>query len=418
MSSPTEQLENTAAREPIPLDQPGVAWVVEAGHADLFMARLRGSGDLGARTHVVRIEAGDAFFGFDTSIFATSSRSWTIIAQPGAEARIARRERKYLTDAARLAEDWVLCLSGAALGGAEPRQYQLVEPGDAIEIPQEPPPVSGKNPVVWVSHVHGKGRLLGKPELGVEGPGIFPLARPAWLEEQPRNIVAATSTEEAFTSGQAWPGLDAFHRVIWQALIGDLQAAESAEKARLARAIDNDVAGVDQSIRRLARPLSSAGRRALPDAGHPLVRACEAIGRVEQITFLPPPEALRGLAMRDPVRAICLSSGVRSRRVVLGESWYRREGRALLAFREADERPVALLPRGSRRYEVFDPTEDTHTKVNEEVAATLRPYAYTFYRPFHPRPVSLRYLMLFGLRGTWGKWRWCCCSGWQWGLWA
>jgi ATP-binding cassette subfamily C protein len=141
----------------------------------------------------------------------------------------------------------------------------------------------------------------------------------------------------------------------------------------------------------------------LPDAGHPLVRACEAIGRVEQITFVPPPEALRGLAMRDPVGAICLSSGVRSRRVALGGSWYRREGRALLAFRESDQRPMALIPRGSRRYQVFDPVEDTHTRVNEELAAALRPYAYTFYRPFHAQPVSLRYLMLFGLRGTWGE---------------
>jgi NHLM bacteriocin system ABC transporter ATP-binding protein len=402
MTSATQPMMQTAPESvsngPISLDQPGMAWKVEAGHVDIFMARIRASGEPGARTHVARVEAGGAVFGIDAS--AVTGR-WMAIAQPGAEARMARMQRDALADPHASLESWTLCLSKAAMDGQEPKECHLIETGGTVELPMEPLPVSGKEPVVWVRHVRGEAKLFGKAELVLNGEYSFPLARPAWMEEEPRNVVETASTEQAVASGQAWSGLDVFHSVIFQALVRDREGAELKERARIAKRRDEDEARVDQSMRRLMAPLSGSGEsEPMSGVRHPLVRACEAIGRVQHITFVPPAEVLRGMPMRDPVRAICRSSGVRARRVALEESWYREEGMPLLAFRESDEQPLALLPRGNRYY-LWDPVEGTQTKVTEALAATLQPFAYAFYRPFHPRPVTLKYLCLFGLSGAW-----------------
>jgi len=326
---------------------------------------------------------------------------WVFIAQPGPDARLVQMQRDDMAHAAALVERWTLRLSEAASRGTEPKETVRVAPAVTVQCPQEPCFISGKDPVVWVTHRHGSGSFLGNPTLAVNGDCAFPLASPAWLEELPRNLIDTASTEQVFASGEAWTGLDAFQRTVWQALTLAREAAEAKERERLARRHDNDAARVDQSIRQLAEPLTRRRHKALPDAGHPLVRACEAIGRAQRIAFIAPPEVLRGLPMRDPVRSICRSSGVRFRRVVLEESWYRREGLPLLAFREAGQEPVALLPKGSRDYEIFDPAAGTVDRVTGEQAATLQPFAYTFYRPFHARPVTLKYLCLFGLSGAW-----------------
>ena len=61
--------------------------------------------------------------------------------------------------------------------------------------------------------------------------------------------------------------------------------------------------------------------------------------------------------------------------------------------------PVALLPIGARRYELFDGVAGARREVDAAVAATLTPFAYACYRPFPPGPLRARDLLRFGARG-------------------
>jgi ATP-binding cassette subfamily C protein len=105
----------------------------------------------------------------------------------------------------------------------------------------------------------------------------------------------------------------------------------------------------------------------------------------------------------DPVRALARYSGVRVRQLVLKGRWWMQDSGPLLAFVEADGRPVALLPRtgpAGRGYDLYDPALETSVGVTPAVAETLTGVAHTFYRPFPAEALNLAELMAFALKGS------------------
>ena len=90
---------------------------------------------------------------------------------------------------------------------------------------------------------------------------------------------------------------------------------------------------------------------------------------------------------RDPLEAIALSSGMRTRRVLLAGKWWEGENGSLLAYQQ--KQPVALIQVRSSgvrrdRYVLFDPVPGSLTPVDAGVASALHPVAISFYRPFGP----------------------------------
>jgi len=388
----------TGGHQPIVWSETPAAWIVAAGRVDLFLAPWRAPQTPGARSHVARIEAGGTFFGMHPAVLPGG---WTLFAQPESGTRLERVDRD--TVPAGSVEAWAVLLAGAVVRGTLPQAYQPVGPGATLELPQDPLPLVARDRIVWVRHLRGEGRLLGNPKLPpVAGDGYFPLARPAFLEEQPGNLVYVASTEEALSEDSGWAGLDLYHRVVCHALVLAREVDEAKERARLEAKRSVDDARLDRSLRQLTAPLAARRETGLPaQTGNPLLNACQAIGAMQGISFQPPAETARGLPLRDPVGSLCRSSGARSRKVALDEFWYRREGPPLLAFRESDRQPLALLPSRHRGYSVYNPADGSRTKAGPELANSLEPFAYCFYRGFQPEPVSLTDLCLFGLGGSW-----------------
>ena len=64
----------------------------------------------------------------------------------------------------------------------------------------------------------------------------------------------------------------------------------------------------------------------------------------------------------DPLDEISRASRVRMRRVALKGDWWRQNSGPLLGFRGEDERPVALLQRGTAAYTLVDPVRRDQTK--------------------------------------------------------
>ncbi|BCL38127.1 ABC transporter transmembrane domain-containing protein [Nostoc sp. MS1] len=71
----------------------------------------------------------------------------------------------------------------------------------------------------------------------------------------------------------------------------------------------------------------------------------------------------------------------------------------MLAYTVEGERPVALLPVGSDRYEVFSPHERRRIPVNIDTARLISPIAYMLYRPFPERVLKTVDVIKFALRG-------------------
>jgi len=126
----------------------------------------------------------------------------------------------------------------------------------------------------------------------------------------------------------------------------------------------------------------------------------------------------------DAVEELALASGLRSRRIILDDNWWKQAAAPMLA-RVADRRRVnrgetppqspslaagtgwvALLPqpRGGYRMLAAYPDENTFVEwpVNAQVAARLAPFAFTFQPRFAPRALGARDILRFAVTSASG----------------
>ncbi|HEX5416715.1 MAG TPA: NHLP bacteriocin export ABC transporter permease/ATPase subunit [Chloroflexota bacterium] len=134
-------------------------------------------------------------------------------------------------------------------------------------------------------------------------------------------------------------------------------------------------------------------------ADDPLLRACQLVGAAQGIAFRGPIETGSGPA-GDPVEAIARASGARVRQVALPRRWWRQDAGPLLGFLADSDEPVALLTDRRGRYGIVRPNSGERVVLTPETAASVKPTAYQFYRPFPRRALSARDLLLFGLRDS------------------
>ena len=134
-------------------------------------------------------------------------------------------------------------------------------------------------------------------------------------------------------------------------------------------------------------------------ASDPLLVTCRLVGDALGMTIRAN-RSLGSASHADPLAEIAAASRIRTRQVLLRGEWWRWDNGPLLAYREADNQPVALLPRGAQQYVLVDPLDRTPTPVSVEIAATLASFAVMFYRPLPERPLSTGDVVRFALRGS------------------
>jgi len=182
-------------------------------------------------------------------------------------------------------------------------------------------------------------------------------------------------------------------------------AAAERELERTARAEARDRAESDErshaaALSRLAAVLRP--EELLLPPGSELFVAAAAVARALGVTLRPPAEWEREQREAEPIAAICRASQLRQRAVQLAPGWWQRDAGPLLGFRRDGRQPVALLPAGPGRYQLFDPRRGTTVAVDASAAATLEPEAHVLYRPLPARAVGGIELLRFALRGRAG----------------
>ena len=240
--------------------------------------------------------------------------------------------------------------------------------------------------------------LPGTEIASVPRAGVAPGSLTQWVAALTQAILDAPkaggeSAEEA--------GLDALHRAALAALVRQRTEAERKERERMAAAAGQQAAAAGAALRQLASPLRSGSSPF--DAGEgtvfagPFLRACQAVGKALGVPIRTPRGA--GLSS-EGVEAVARASGIRTRRVALKGEWWRQQGGPMLAFRDSDHRPMAVLPAWGGRYLLWDPVEDRSCRLNRKAAADLEAFAWVFYRPFPARKLGVWDLVSFGLHGA------------------
>jgi len=408
MDAPPSKLEQYAdqdilANRPFPVQDPDSVWIVDSGKLDLFLV----SG-AGARFHVMRVEEGQAIFGFgfnldsDTQLIAVSNPGTKVHRVPHASllGEGGQTERDGVLG---LLEDWIYRLSSAIFPAIGPRTFLLLESGSVVKIEEESTVVLPKESILWVAHQKGCSYFLGKRDLApIEGQRLFPISQYGWLETIPGSTLDVVDTVTMQRLDPEWHAVREFHRIAICCMLLNRSELEKQDKNRLRVKAESDAALLDNALRQLASPAEELKVR--PDldpdiANHPLLLVCQAVGDRLGVKIKPQPDIFRRTTSNDLLSSVARTSGLSMRRVALKGEWWRYDSGPLVAFLESDATPVALLPRSADGYDLYDPVRTKTIKVNRDAAASVDPFAYSLYRPFPAQALRALDLIKFGIRG-------------------
>ncbi|MBZ0283976.1 MAG: NHLP bacteriocin export ABC transporter permease/ATPase subunit [Anaerolineae bacterium] len=404
-------LVTVGSNTPFLLDAPDTVWIVIEGKVDVFAVQVQEGKPVDARRHLFRAEAGQALLGMALKHYG---RGYGLLAVGVAGTRLLLIQRTQLeamahepetvSSIAALIEDWVNGLStGLAVNMIQPRKIELLEVG--IETSVEPKVLARpRKGIAWISVQTGIARFMGWEELPLMGDDDFlPISESTWLQAVNAATFQALDTETFLKLPIAWACLENFHRMVLDLVIWNVERELSFERERLKARSEFDRSYVQNAITYLTSILTTQrGRVFVPNYGveEPLLIACQLVGRTLGMTIRPRPDPVDGQPEPQTLETITDASRVRTRQVALRGEWWRGDNGPLLAYIEADKRPVALLPTSANQYVLHDPTNQTQQTVTAEIASMLSPFAYSFYRAFPEHQLRASDVLRFGLFGA------------------
>lgn len=379
---------------PHSMDDESMLWVVLDGGIDLFLAQRLVEGTTGARHHLLRISKGDVCFGMcpgtDGALFAVACSAETRLLSITASRFWSLLEGGDIW-AAEVLDAWVRRMCERLRAGNPPESYSEIVPGGVVACEDEARAVVAIDGVVWIRVEQGEARIGGGASLPVLCVGdCLPLSRNMWLQAQSGCVARA----EAPTR-QGWETL---RSVLLLLLVHERDRTAQEEDRRVRGKSVASANRMERALQRLTTPLHSGTAEAVSDTecSHPIFLAFQAAAAELSVTLQPPPEMLRGNAMRDPVAAIAAASSVRVRKVVLKGEWWRENSGPFVAFTREGQLPRALLSHTATPMRVLDPSDGSSSPLDEAVAADLHPMAYSIYRGFPTARVGLGGLLRFG----------------------
>ncbi|HTU45284.1 MAG TPA: NHLP bacteriocin export ABC transporter permease/ATPase subunit [Bryobacteraceae bacterium] len=377
-------------------------WVVIEGSLDLFLQKTSENQCVGPRYHALRVEAGNAVFGADADddrfVFVACPAQGTKIVNTSYQLLHAwlSDESKHST-AERLLDNWIIALSEAACNSAVPKKFVSLKPDDLLEFETSAvlAPVDG---VLWAKHLTGTSRFVGAQNIPSLDGHFFPVSTKGWLQTQPGSSVQVISSYRWPKIDATGEGLQVFHRTVRACFVVKRDTAEASDRDRFRQKSEATASSLHRALCWFASAIDNRLAHIEEEVpGNALLSVCRAVGHAQQIQIVSQVGSRDSVAHRDPVAAIARASSVRCRQVVLSGKWWTRDGGPLVAFRDSDNLPVALLPKSRSRYRLYNPADRSSTDVTEAVAASLSGTAYCFYRPFPQRKFGLKELCNFGL---------------------
>lgn len=398
----------SAGNRPWLLDDPNTVWLVRTGWVNVFAVSVHHGRPVGVRRHLFRVDAGQALFGMGLR-GGPESQGLLAVGNPGSE--LARAPRTALTDLpsglsnpaiAELIDPWIACLSSTLSRDSVPQKHVPLSAGADYSL-QDGESARVQQGVLWCRLLEGRARFLGRDDLSFEpSPDLWPLGERTWIQAFGPARIQILPTTAVLEFGPPWETLDRFHGLVLDRIRETIGQTERMERERLRLQTAGDRSAIGQAVTSLASVLSEEIRFERPEAGptDPLLTACRYVADAMGIDVHPPIRGKTGTEPQDPLGAIARASRFRIRRVALRDDWWRRDNGPILAFMENDERPVALLPVGPKRYELLDPKEMSRTPVTSDVAQTVVSFGYVFYHPFHEKALTALDLLRFGLQGA------------------
>ncbi|MTI81651.1 MAG: NHLP bacteriocin export ABC transporter permease/ATPase subunit [Firmicutes bacterium] len=337
-------LISVAGNNPLLLTNPDSIWLVEQGKVIVFAVEVKAEERTGKRNYLFEVTEGNLIFG---------------ISPQG-------RERKF-------------ALLASGLPGTKLRQIQKQRFTEIIKD------LSDQSTYLqlfnnWVNS----------------------LADSVPMDATAAELAVAAETDDANTS---FSMLGQYNNAFLQAAIKHIASEEQAEKKRFQLKANVDNKFMSKAVSKLATVTGSEQEHKVIDAesDDPLLNACMLVGQAIKINILPYPGQREGIKSKDPLGDIARASQVRYRQVALKGEWWRNDNGPLLAFMEEDNRPVALIPHSPNKYMLYDYDNKGEIIDDVKIAENIKPLAYTFYRPFPNKIITIKDLLTFGIESCWKR---------------
>ncbi len=401
---------------PLLLDDPAAAWLVERGSLEVFTVAFQDGHPVGARSHFTSIAAGQLVLGMDLASYGQGSGF--LATAPGGtmlhrlpRARLAEYAASplYVAEVAALLDGWVECLSrGVTKDIAYQPKADLLVTEESEEKLAAGKCVRAKRGAAWLTVRVGDVSFIDLEELFISDEMVaFPVTPDTWLKaDSEAQLHAAPAVSALKNAPEAlWRGLDLFHETLCLCEFLNKKLIAVDEFNRLRSKADYQRAAKRAALREIAsvldpeaegEPLGSAS--GAPD---PVLVACRLVGEVLGVPIRSHAQSARrgDLTAKDRLNAIARASRLRVREVALRDDWWNHDQGPMLAYTAEAKDPVALLPDSPTAYSAVDPTTGTRQRVNAAVAATLAPFADSFYRPFPDGKLTTGKLLRFGAQG-------------------
>jgi len=390
-------------------DDPGSIWLVCEGAVDLLAVERQGGHQTGAREHLGTLGSGSLIWGIEQSaerdgihLLALSSGATRLLCLPA-------RAFGHLTTSpagrqmlAKALDRWIVALSQGASRYIRPRRApeHAASAEEALELSGGERICSRKG-VVWVTLEPDSGKYLDVVDVGQPDRAVMvPLTPQTWFEASRAQPAIGKETESLLWAPELAQAMERFHSWVILSLAVGFRNAAAIEAARLARSAEKVTGDTHRTLFNFASLLDEALlARGTPTEDNTLFDCCALVAADLGMSVVMPPWAKRRRAEDKPldVEDIAMASQMRVRQVVLRGRWWEQDNGPLVGYINADNRPVALLPRAGRRYVLRDVTSGEEQPVTEQVAMSLSSLAHYFYATLPNRPLQVGDLLRFGL---------------------
>jgi len=386
------------AHRTLSLDDPGLLYVVEQGHLDVFAAEVRGGEVVNRRPFATRVPAGSVALAAPSVVLG--DRVFALLGVPSQNAVVVEGTRSGLDEDAldlqlvNWIDDWVGRLSDflARLAGPVPRGTVLLEADPDVRYPAGGTLSAHHLDLVWMS-ADRPVRLLGNKELNVEAGDILPLSEHVWVETgQQETRVSAVHTPRALLSGTLWSALDRFGVLVLR-----YSVTVRREDAESLRGRHDDVReahrAAGQAVRRdLAAVLGPARAEDHTAADDQYPAAVSVMQTLATSIGVDMPLRRVGDEAGDPPQAylvLARGTAARARRITLAPGWWRRDGPGFAGMTREGLQPIAVLSDGPGRFRAVDPSTDRSFRVGRPEAEGIAAEGVMLYPPFPARVQSV-----------------------------
>ncbi|MBD3308268.1 NHLP bacteriocin export ABC transporter permease/ATPase subunit [candidate division KSB3 bacterium] len=390
--------------KPLSMNTDESVWLVNTGLIDIFSVDLEQGQPIGPRRHLIRLEPGRLFCGIDSE---RHDKHTALIAVGSVDTSILQLERTRLHELAQqyefsaigisdLIDQWIGAVLETFKTEMIPKDCQILpEDEDTLELKGQMSYKPQKG-VVWIMHQEGGSQFMGNavfPE--IRGEMYFPVSQRTWLSTLEPTTLTYAPTLNLVEKPLFWQAFEHFHLFLIESLIRISELEVQAETERLKRKAEDERLSFSNALGYLLSVVKKEKDFLTEDTADPLLSACRVVGNALNIKIRPHPDAQKG---RNTLEDILRASRVKKREVLLRDNWWQQDSGPLLGYIEEDKRPVALIPKSSRSYILFDPVKKTRTKVTAKVADTLEGKAYAFYVPFPDHVLTWKDLLKLGVQ--------------------